>query len=134
MKLKRGDMFLIAGVLVVAIIFIIIKAIPHEVSEKTHSNKVAKITINGKLHQTVELTAEPQEIKVETEDGHFNLLKVHDYGIEMIDADCPDKVCLTFGFITRTSDTIICLPHRVMVEIENTNDSNQGDELDAVVK
>ncbi|WP_152394989.1 NusG domain II-containing protein [Paenibacillus guangzhouensis] len=133
MKLRRGDIMLIGIVLLCAIIFIIIKAFPNEVSDESHS-KIAKITVDGKIFRTVELTAEPQEIKVETEDGHYNLLKVHDHGIEMIDADCPDKVCLTFGFITNPSQTIVCLPHRVLVEIENNNPMDQGDDIDAVVK
>lgn len=130
--MKRGDKLLIAVLLLCALIFIIIKSFPSDVSEKMHNNRVAKITIDGKLFRTVELTAEAQEIEVKAPDGGSNLLKVHDYGIEMIDADCPDKVCLTFGFITNPNQTIVCLPHRMLVEIEDLND--EGDEVDAVVQ
>lgn len=135
MKIKRGDFFILAGLIIITIIFVIIKGIPDDVSEKTHNGKVAKVTINGRLYKTIPLTKEAQEFRIQAGDNdeHFNLLKVHDYGIEMIDADCPDKVCLQFGFITKTSESIVCLPHRLLVQIENADNSTQGDELDAIV-
>ncbi|MNJ75300.1 hypothetical protein D3C77_723710 [compost metagenome] len=79
----------------------------------------------------MELTEEEQIIEIETEDG-LNILKVHDYGIEMIEADCPDQLCLTFGFVKRNGGTIVCLPHKMIVEIEG--DSGEGDDVDAIVK
>ena len=32
-------------------------------------------------------------------------------------ADCPDKLCVNTGKICRTSEKIVCLPNRVMVEV-----------------
>jgi hypothetical protein len=78
----------------------------------------------------VALTKEEQTIEVRTDRG-YNILKVHDYGIEMYDADCPDQVCLGFGFITLPKQTIVCLPHRVLVEIASASGE---DEVDAYVQ
>ena len=34
------------------------------------------------------------------------------------DADCPDKICEKHRAINRTGETIICLPHKLVVEIK----------------
>ncbi|MEF2966235.1 NusG domain II-containing protein [Paenibacillus sp. M1] len=130
--MKRGDILLIGLIIVIAAVFLVPRWLDGSSSEKYHNEtRVAKITVDGELFRTVELTGEEQTIEIKTEYG-YNLLKVHDYGIEMIDADCPDKVCLTFGFIERNGGTIVCLPHKLLVEIEGP--SGEGDEIDAVVK
>ncbi|MBP1906866.1 hypothetical protein J2Z32_003531 [Paenibacillus turicensis] len=129
--MKRGDVIVIGLVVVIALVFLVPRWL--DTSEKNHNEtKVAKITVDGKLYKTVNLTEKEQTIEVKTEDG-FNTLKVHDYGIEMTDADCPDKVCLSFGFIERNGGTIVCLPHKLMVEIVDTA-AGEGDGVDGVVK
>ena len=58
----------------------------------------------------------------------------------MKEADCPDKYCVKQGKIKNVGETIVCLPHKVVVEIEKTskgidsNDNKKNDEIDAVVK
>ena len=36
----------------------------------------------------------------------------------MKDADCPDKLCEKTGKISKNGETIVRLPHRVVVEIQ----------------
>ncbi|MNI47755.1 hypothetical protein D3C76_122970 [compost metagenome] len=129
--MKRGDILLISIVVVIALAFMVPRWINDNTSETNHEGKVAKITVDGKLFKTVSLTKEEQTVEVKTEHG-YNILKIHDYGIEMIDADCKDKVCFTFGFIERNGGTIVCLPHRLMVEVEGP--SGEGDDVDVIVK
>ena len=39
----------------------------------------------------------------------------------MEDADCPDKVCVKTGKIKNPGQTIVCLPHRTVIEITGDN-------------
>ncbi|WP_442603347.1 NusG domain II-containing protein [Paenibacillus sp. KN14-4R] len=131
MKLKRGDMILIAVVLIGALIFMVPRFFAGDDSGKLQNmNTFAKISVDGKPFKTVELTQEEQFIEVKTDRG-YNKLRIHDHGIEMAEADCPDEVCFTFGHITKPGQTIVCLPNRVLVEIIG---KTKGDDLDAVVK
>jgi hypothetical protein len=131
--MKRGDLILIGVIVIAALAFLVPKWLFQQESENLHNSKVfANITVDGELYQKVELTKEEQIIKVETSKG-INILKVHDHGIEMFDADCPDKVCLSFGFVTRPNSTIVCIPHRVLVELVSEGGAEE-DELDAVVQ
>lgn len=131
--MKRGDLILIGVIVIAALAFLVPKWLFQQESENLHNSKVfANITVDGDLYQKVELTKEEQIIKVETSKG-LNILKVHDYGIEMFEADCPDKVCLSFGFVTRPNSTIVCIPHRVLVELVSEGGAEE-DEIDAVVQ
>ncbi|MBY9079983.1 NusG domain II-containing protein [Paenibacillus sp. HN-1] len=128
--MKRADMLLIAVVLIAALAFLAPRYFGKDAGEGAGKNLVANITVDGKHYRTVKLTKEEQTIDIRTEKG-YNILKVHNYGIEMYEADCPDQVCLGFGFITRPKQTIVCLPHRVLVEIAS---STGEDEIDGVVQ
>jgi hypothetical protein len=36
-------------------------------------------------------------------------------------ADCPDQRCVHQGWASRTGQCIVCLPNRVMIQIEGGN-------------
>lgn len=131
--MKRGDLVLISILLAAALIFLVPRWLDGNESEKNHNKPLtAAITVDGELFKTVDLTEEEQIIEIKTDHG-LNILKVHDYGIEMIEADCPDKVCLTFGFVNKNNQSIVCLPHKVLVEVEGASEGVNQDEADAVV-
>ena len=48
----------------------------------------------------------------------------------MKEADCPDHLCMKQGEISHKGETIVCLPNRVVIEVE----SNQDSEFDAVAQ
>ncbi|KAA9001022.1 NusG domain II-containing protein [Paenibacillus spiritus] len=127
--MKRADVWLIGLVVVVALALILPRWLSDH-NDKGGENRVARVTVDGKLFKTVQLTKEEQIVEIRTERG-YNILKVHDYGVEMYDADCPDKVCLEFGFIRHPKQTIVCLPHRVLVEIASAGGE---DGVDAYVQ
>lgn len=128
---KRGDFILIGIVVCFALALAVPKWLGPAPQEPAPSAATyAVISVDGKPYRTVELTEEEQWIEIETERGR-NVLFVHDRGIEMFEADCPDEICFTFGWISKPQQTIVCLPNRVLVEI--VADQSEGDEIDAVV-
>lgn len=71
--------------------------------------------------------AEDKEISI---NGGTNLLKIHNGSADMIEADCPDKLCVNQKKISKNGESIICLPNKVVVTI----DSNENSEFDAVAQ
>lgn len=129
--MKRADVWLISIVLIAALAFLVPRWFSDDDDKGgAGKNLVANVTVDGKLFKTVKLTEEEHTIEIRTDRG-YNILKVHDYGIEMYDADCDDQVCLGFGFITLPKQTIVCLPHRVLVEIASASGE---DDVDAYVQ
>lgn len=49
--------------------------------------------------------------------GSGNTLTIRGGTAYMSEADCPDRICVTTGGISRTGQTIVCAPHRIVVTI-----------------
>jgi hypothetical protein len=77
----------------------------------------ADMYVDGKLYKSVPITKEEKTIEVDKNYGK-NTVKVHDGGVEIVDADCPDQLCKGFGFNTKPGDQIVCLPHHLYIELQ----------------
>lgn len=117
--------------LVWAAVFILIIAVSalviffHRSLPKTA--KTAQILQNGEVVRTVDLDIdEPYEFEIVSDSGH-NTIRVENGKIGVVDADCPDKICVRQGFIDNGALPIVCLPHRLSVVI-----TDNGSEIDAV--
>ncbi len=60
---------------------------------------------------------EDESFVVSTDDGE-NKVVISGGKVSVTDADCPDKLCVKQGEIDRQGETIVCLPHKLVVEIE----------------
>lgn len=123
--MKRKD-FILIGI----ILFII--AIGFGANYMLNNNKADKIEIyvDNKLYKTYSIDAN-EEIKIETDKG-YNIVKIHDHGVEITEASCPDKVCINSGFITKPSESIVCLPNKVNIKIISLNESGNENEEDVI--
>ena len=126
--MKKLDIIIIAVLLIISFIPEILFGIKYS---KEASETYAEITIGGKLYKTVSLSENGGEDSfiVHTEQG-FNEIAIKDNSIAIIDADCTDKLCLEPGYISEPGEVIICLPHKLMVEIIGTSDNSS--ELDSI--
>lgn len=80
---------------------------------------VAGIYVDGELWDSVDLAAVtiPYEITVETEYGYNTLLVSHG-AIEVAHADCSEQVCVNQSAISDSLIPIVCLPHHMVIQIE----------------
>ncbi len=77
--------------------------------------KIVRVLINGELVGSYALE-EDRDIALDTARGH-NLVRIRDGEVFMAEADCPDGYCVEQGRISGGARSIICLPHRVVVEV-----------------
>lgn len=80
----------------------------------------AVISVDGQVYRTVELAGvrEPYEFTVQTERG-WNTVRVEPGSIRVTDADCPGHDCVAQGAISDGLIPIVCLPHRLVIEIKD---------------
>lgn len=80
---------------------------------------------------SVEYFAHKPELKL-AEGTSYNLISVTD-GIVVVEAaDCKDQICVRHKPVSSKGESIICLPHRFVVEI--VGDEVSGESLDGVVR
>ena len=73
------------------------------------------------------LSAE-ETVTIPFNENGYNLLMISGGEAAVSDADCPDRLCVSQRAITGTGESIICLPHKLVITI----DSDKEGELDAV--
>ena len=125
--MNRRDLFLAAAVLILAAAaYLVLKLTAGE------AGNYARITVDGEVYGTYSLLEE-QTISVSTDAGE-NVLCIADGEIWMEEADCPDGLCINQGKISGSNETIVCLPHKLVVSIEGEDADETEDGFDAVAE
>lgn len=75
-----------------------------------------QISVGGEVQTTLSLD-EDADYPVRTERG-YNLVVIRDGKAYVSEADCPDKICVSHNSISDVGETIICLPHQLVVEVK----------------
>lgn len=119
MHLKKKDWVLIAIIIVVAGLAFFL----HNLLGVKGANCVV-VKVDGKIEGTYSL-GEDQEISI---NGGTNTLVIKNNRAKMKEADCPDQLCVNQKAISKNNESIICLPNKVVVEVE----SSENSEFDAV--
>lgn len=122
-KKRKNDIILAAFVIAIAATGLILLNI-----FKTEGSFVA-VKIDGKETARYPLSVNT-EVVIETENNGKNTLVIEDGKAFVKDVNCPDKICEGHSKISYKGETIVCLPHKVVIEIVADETT---DELDAVV-
>lgn len=64
---------------------------------------------------------EEQTVRIPSENG-FNVIVVAGGSVRVSEADCPDQICVRQGEIFGSGESIVCLPHRLVIRLEGTDD------------
>ena len=89
------------------------------------------VTVDGKLYGTYSLSKDARvEIRTGDKGQHINVLVIKDGKAYVEEASCPDGICAFHNAIHREGESIVCLPHKVVITVVS---SGGGDALDVVV-
>ena len=75
------------------------------------------VTVDGKEVWSHSLS-EDAVYTVKSPNGS-NVVRIQDQKASVTEADCPDQICRKHKAIDKTGETIVCLPHKVVVEIKD---------------
>ena len=87
------------------------------------------IYINGNISKSFDIS---EDITYDIDEFGNNTLIIKDGYAWINTANCPDKLCVNCGKISKSGESIICLPNKVVIRIES-NIPNEED-LDAIAK
>lgn len=120
--IKKWDIILI-------VVMIIISFIPEVIfftnGEREYNSKYIEIEVNSRIDKKIPLLDSDKEqvIDIKSKDG-VNTIKIVNGEVTMIEADCDDKVCINFGSISKVGQSIVCLPHKVVISIKGEESSS----------
>ena len=113
MKWRKGDFFIIAIVIILALG---IWFFPFGKGEATR----VEVFCDGRLSYT-----SPTDKPFEKEIAGCTV-KLSDGEVRVVSSTCPDKVCVHSGAISEAGEIIVCVPNRVSVKMAGTQ------EIDAI--
>lgn len=56
-------------------------------------------------------------VEVPQMEGNANSVEIRGGAVRVVEANCPDHVCERQGWIRYDGETIVCLPHRLIVTV-----------------
>ncbi|MCI5918367.1 MAG: NusG domain II-containing protein, partial [Roseburia sp.] len=95
----------------------------------TKKGESVEILIDGASYGIYSLQEE-QTIPIKISNKTTNVLEIKDGKADMVEADCPDKLCVHQKAISKDKETIVCLPNKVVVQVISDTES----EFDSVAK
>lgn len=91
----------------------------------TSASQTVEIISGGEVLYTIDLSrTEDKTIRVE-QGGSCNIIKIEGGKIHVSEADCPDKTCVSMGFL-QGGAPIVCLPNKLVIRYV------RGTDVDAV--
>ncbi len=123
--MRKNDMFL---VLVLAILAVGSWVFFH--AAQSQGGKVLVVRRDQQVIQRIELKKVTTETKllVPVKDGELTVIYDHE-GARVIESPCPDKICIHQGKITRSGQTIACVPEKVLVSLTTPEKENDHDAI-----
>lgn len=87
------------------------------------------VSVDGKHYGTYPLRTDlTLSIRTGADDTQENLLVIRDGHAYVESATCPDGICAAHKPISREGESIVCLPHRVVITVHTTD----GEEPDII--
>lgn len=120
---KRDIIF----VVILLVLTVAVAGICHAIT-RTEGNTVV-VTVDGEIYETYSLEKN-QTVTVKTKYG-TNTFTIKDGKVSMKEADCPDKTCTEHYAVGNANESIICLPHKFVIEIQGEKEESSM-EIDGV--
>lgn len=108
--IKKKDILLIIIILLLAGGM----AVFFRFSQREESEYV-RIMIDGKEYGSYQI-GENRIIEIKNDYGE-NRIVIENDEVLMEYADCPDQYCVKHKAISKTNETLVCLPHKLVVEL-----------------
>lgn len=95
---------------------------------RQRDTRLVSIVQDGKELYSLDLNREEDRIIEVEYEGQVNRIEIRDHRIRVLEADCPDQVCVNMGWLDSAAP-IVCLPHHLVIQ-----SAEQGEELDAAAR
>lgn len=118
----RHDLIFIAGIL----IFVSIAGLFYFLLRGEGDTVI--VTVDGEIFGTYSLDEERTvEIRTGEKSENLNRLVIRDGEAFVEFATCPDGICAAHRPVSHDGESIVCLPHRVVITVHGTGDKEEPD-------
>lgn len=109
-KTKKADLILLCVIIGIGAILGLVLLLTRSAGASV------QIRVDGKVVQTFPLSVD-RSYTINGAEGGINELVIENNSARLIGADCPDALCVNMGTIRYNGESIICLPHKAVIEV-----------------
>ncbi len=118
--IRKADIILLIVLVAVGLAVSAVLAVSHS------GGDTVIIESGGDLYATYSLF-EDHTVKVPAPRGsHYNIVEISGGKVSVTEATCKNQVCVRHGEISRSGESIVCLPNRLVVRIEGGSEEGGG--------
>lgn len=110
---KRLNLILVLAIAAVACVGLVATRL---MGANTNAD-TATVVIRDGEQNVYELPLNQDTTKTITTDWGTNLIEIKDGRVHVEEADCPNQDCVHQGWIDAAGEQIVCLPHKLTVDI-----------------
>ena len=126
--MSRHDRILLLSLLCLALLVLGVLLLIHACGRQTDGVLCAVVTCDGRELAVLPLDRDC-DYPIVTESGS-NLLRIRDGQARVVEADCPDKICIRTGVLTDLTP-LVCLPHKLIITLETRPQADVTDPAEA---
>lgn len=118
LRFCRNDAFVLAGILLLSFLTAVVVfrdgIMPASASQTLYAvvsvdgTEVARLSLSNSGHQSYLVRSPDGNLLVETENRLVSITQ----------SDCPDKICVHTGVISKAGQSVVCLPLKTVLRIE----------------
>lgn len=113
--ISKKDLILLTALLFAALLVFFV------FGRKKSEGNILIITQDGE-EVVREFLTEEKEIRIESEDGGYNIIRIirtgeGGFAVMCSESNCPEKICVNKGTVVLTDDPIVCLPHKMTAKL-----------------
>ncbi|EOT40023.1 NusG domain II-containing protein [Enterococcus columbae] len=125
-RMKPWDFFILFSLILASFAPLVLFSI-QQASQPTVSY-TAVLKVDGKELKSFPLSTNQKRYtyKYTDPDGDYNLIEIDHQQIRIKAASCLDQICVQRGWIRKPGETIVCLPHKLVIEIKASDGSETG--------
>lgn len=119
MDLKKGDVI----VILLMLSFVIVISIGAVIYQNSMQSLEVVITQDNETIYRYTLSDTLDEVITIDYEGHYNEVHIHKEQVWIETADCTNQVCVHKGVIDKAGETIVCIPHKLVIEIKGRKEA-----------
>ena len=118
-RIGKNDIIFLAAITIFAVLFSIIFKIVF-----SKQGDMVEISVDGKLYGSYSLDTDTEVDIVDHNGTVTNVLIIKNHTADMVEATCPDKLCLKQKAISKDNESIVCLPNKTIVQIQSDKEND----------
>ena len=109
--MKKRDIILVAVMILISLIAALLK-------KKKKKGDTVEIYKDNLLYGSYPLESDTI-IRIDDPEGYDNVIEISNARVRMAEADCPQRLCVSCGWMDKSGESICCAPSRLLVMIRS---------------